>query len=429
VKASTPNVKTPTQIELVKVETTVDEELQAVTSPTSPYSLRQTRQLSWKMIDHEISNAAVKQPEISQQQREEEVIPQTAKASSPKPGKKAEITAKQLSSETDPPQDTPVDGDGVLQSPKSEQVKHTAQSPPDNLLRRSLRSFRLSQSSNSDEQQQQEEAREPSSSCKLNNVKSEFDNVTSPIMEYCSRLRPRSGLSPPISQPSVKQMVTKEEPVIVATSEDEPVTVVNSEAMMIKDDTLPSFDTDNNMDTLSSVTEQQDMAKDKDEEEEVEVIIVEAPQHLPILPSPSQPVISIAIDNQESVELAQEDVQAVIVESFDDEQDVTNNKSPVLPAVVDNICSPVTVNNEIPVKNEIPVNDERSQQKFRKRLHSHSSSDGSDPSLKRMKPMTQDGINDNNSISERLVKNYAHYYIMIVILVILVTLVMILQLT
>ena len=476
-KASTSNVKTSAQVEDTKTQTKMDEELPAATSPSSPYSLRQTRHLSWKMIDQEISNVTIKEDEISEQ-KQEVTLPAT-KASSPMPERKTRPAPKQLLTPViDLPKEIPIGSDGVLLSPESEQVasvKPTVHSPPGKLLRKSLRSFRLSQSS--DEQQPGEQA----SSQKCKTVESESDSVASPIIEYCSRLRSRSGKSPSLSpgnQPITKQLVTTKEPVTMATikepvtvvtskepvttvtteepvtvtneepvtivtneepvaivaseepvtivtskepvtivTSEEPVTIVTSEepitvdtseepvtmeepvappnelADMVKDDTLPSCDI---------VTEaSSDMAKDEvEQEEEVEVIIVEpAEQLLTIVPSPSDTVINITIDNQQEEPTAgdsdviEEGVgQPVIVESFDNEQLVTNDVCALpVSAVVDN--SP-------PDGMKQEVNQEvTSRQEFRKRLRSHSSSDGSDHSVKKMKPMTHGDLN-NNGVNE-----------------------------
>ena len=454
----------------------MDEESSAGMSPTSPYSLRQTRHLSWKMINQETSN--VTQEEISEQKQEVTLPPN--KASSPMPERKMRPAPKQLLSPViDLPKQIPISSDGVLLSPKSEQVtpvKPTVNSPPSKSLRKSLRSYRLSQSS--DEQQpseqqpsEQQPSEQPSSqTCKI--VESESESVVSPIVEYCSRLRSRSVRSPPssslspVTQSITKQVVTNKEPVTMATTKEpvtmvtseeavtvvtneepvamvtnkesvaivtseEPVTIVTSEepvtivsceepvtivtkeepvtiitskepaappneaVVMVKDNTLPSCD------TATPVTGEASHNAAKDEaEEEVEVIIVEpAEQLLTIVPS--DPVIDITIDGQEAVdddsEVIEEGVgQAVIVESFDDEHIVTNDVcTPPVSAVVDNSISPPDG-----VKQEVKQ-EAISPQEFRKRLRSHSSSDGSEHSVKKMKPIAQGDLNnDNNGVHE-----------------------------
>ena len=466
-------------MEDTKTQTKTDEE--SATSPTSPYSLRQTRHLSWKMIDQEISNTTVKEGEISEQKQEV-----TLPASSPIPEKKTRSAPKQLMTPViDLSKEIP---DGVLLSPKSEQipsVKPTVHSSPTKLLRKSLRSFKLSQSV--DEQQPGEQASSKT-------VESESDSVASPIVEYCSRLRSRSVKSPslsPGSHPITKvattkepvTMVTNKEPVVMVTSEvataeepvamvtteepiavltpeaneepvtmvtneapvtmdtneepvtivtrEEPVTIVTSEEPvtivtreepvtivtreepvtmeesvtveesvvspnevdMTKDNTLPSCD------TTTPVTDEEplDTANDEVKQEEVEIIIVEpAGQLLTIVPSPSDPVINISIDNQQ--EPTDGDViggvgQAVIVESLSDDGEVT----PPISAVLDNISPPGEVKQEV-----------TSQQDVRKRLRSHSSSDSSDHSVKRMKPQTHGDLNNHGvNETERSVISYS----------------------
>ena len=490
-KVSTPNSKPTSQVEDNKTQT-VDEESQTVTSQTSPYSLRQTRQLSWKIVDREISGDVTTQPATPQQEQE---VTSSANASSSKPEKKERLTPKQLLSPTvDLTRDVPT-GDAM-------------HSPHGKLLRKSLRSYRLSQSSNCDEQQSSELA----SSHKCKTVESESDSVVSPIVEYCSRLRSRSAKSPslsPVNQPYAKQAVTTtkepvttitteepvttvttEEPVTMVTTEEplttvtiekpvtmvtaeepapmvttekpvtmvttkepvtmviaeepvstvaseEPVTTVTNvgsvtmvttegpatitaseksvamitdegavdlvtseeltEVIAAQDDTLLSSNTE----TITTlVTDKAPVSMTRDEEEEVEVIIVEAAEQLAMLPSPSEQVVTITIDDDDDDDNEpdtpeveqQEDGQPVIVESFDDVQVVTNNlrSPPVLPVVDNNASS------HNPLKKE--------ETGFRKRLRSHSSSDGSDCSAKKMKSMTQDNINGvNESVSERLV--------------------------
>ena len=478
-------------MEDTKTQTKTDEESPAAaTSPTSPYSLRQTRHLSWKMIDQEISNATVKEGETSEQKQEV-----TLPASSPIPERKTRSAPKQLMTPViDLSKEIP---DAVLLSPKSEQiasVKPTVHSSPTKLLRKSLRSFKLSQSV--DEQQPGEQASSKT-------VESESDSVASPIVEYCSRLRSRSVKSPslsPGSHPITKvattkepvTMVTNKEPVVMVTSEvataeepvamvsteepvamvtteeqiavstteanEEPVTMVTNEAPvtmdtneepvtivtreepvtivtceepvtivtreepvtivtreepvtmeesvtveesvvspnevdMTKDNTLPSCD------TTTPVTDEEplDTANDEvkqEEEEEVEIIIVEpAGQLLTIVPSPSDPVINISIDNQQEPtdgDVIEGEVgQAVIVESLSDNGEVTNDmRTPPVSTVLDNISPRDEVKQEV-----------TSQQDFRKRLRSHSSSDSSDHSVKRMKPQTHGDLN-NHSVNE-----------------------------
>ena len=450
-------------MEDTKIQT--EESPAAATSPTSPYSLRQTRHLSWKMIDQEISNATNKEEEISEQKQE--VTLPANKASSPMPERKARPTPKQLMTPViDLSKEIP---DSVLLSPKSQQiasVKPTVHSPPTNLLRKSLRSFKLSQSV---DEQQQQPSDEQASSQKCKTVESESDGVASPIVEYCSRLRSRSVKSPSLSPgnhpitkvattketvtmvtnkdpvvmvtsevPTTEEpvtmvmaeepvavstteaneepvtmdtneeslaVVTREEPVTMATSEEpvaivtseEPVTVVtreepvvsHNEADMTKDSTLQSHDT-----TLVSDEVPHDTTNDKvKQEEEVEVIIVEpAGQLLTILPSPSDPIVNISIDNKQKPtggrDVIQEE-QVVIVESSSDSEQVTNDiRTPPVSTVVDNNSPPGEVKEEV-----------TSQQEFRKRLRSHSSSDGSDHSVKRMKVKTHGDLN-NNGVNE-----------------------------
>ena len=508
-----PNTRSSGQVEDNETPTAANEDSQANTSPTSPYSLRQTRHLSWKMADQEISSTTTDTP----QQQPEEMSP--AKASSPKPEKKP----KQLLSPTiNLPRDIPLsDASGHLLSPKSEQatVKITVQSPPENLLRKSLRSFRLSQSS-SDEQQSTEAV---SSSSKCKPVESESDSVVSPVVEYCSRLRSRSVKSPsisPVSQPNAKQTVTgkgtlatvtaeepvtiitakepvavtTEEPVAVVTAKEpitmvttkepvamvnaeepvtivttkEPVSVVTAEEPVTIVTTVTTVATDKPVTSVTSkklvtmvtseepavmisskkpvamvtseksvtmatsekpvsmatseklvatvtsekaiditneavkdeptsscgnnkatVTDEASLNKSK-EEEEVEVIIVEAAEQL-TSPSPSEPVVMITIDDQECNTAEEGAGQPVIVESFDDEQVVTNDLSttPALPAGDENMCAPAVLKKE-----------EVDQQKIRKRLRSHSSSDGSDHSVKKTKPTAQDDVNIDNGVNE-----------------------------
>ena len=217
---TTPNTRSSGQVEDDQTQTAANEDSQANISPTSPYSLRQTRHLSWKMVDQEISSTTTDMPP------EQQGAMSPPKASSPKPEKKA----KQLLSPTiNLPRDISVSDVGHLLSPKSEQtVRVTVQSPSENLLRKSLRSYRLSQSSNSDEQQSSEIV---SSSSKCKPVESESDSVVSPVVEYCSRLRSRNVKSPslsPISQPDAKQTVTAKGTLATVTAE-EPVTMVTAE--------------------------------------------------------------------------------------------------------------------------------------------------------------------------------------------------------
>ena len=173
---------------------------------------------------------------------------------------------------------------------------------------------------------------------------------------------------------------------------EESVTMVTSEEVVIKDDAVPSCNT-KNKDTGSSTVKQAPL--NVAVEEEVEVIIVEAPEQLTIIPPSPEPLIILTMDNHEPAELVEEG-QAVIVESSGDEQKVTQCTPQALPIDNDDTCQPL-----------VPVKEETSQHEFRKRLRSHSSSDGSDPSVKRTKLVPQDShVNDDNnnvteSVSER----------------------------
>ena len=456
------------------MQTAATEDSLAVTSPTSPYSLRQTRHLSWKMIDQEISSTTTETP----QQQQGAISP--VKPPSPKPEKKVKPL---LTPTIDLPRDISV---GHLLSPKAEQPIIVVQSPPDNLLRKSLRSFRLSQSSNGDEQPS--ETVSSSAICKT--VESESDSAVSPVVEYCSRLRSRNVKSPsmsPVNQPSTKQAVTSketlttvttEEPVTIVTTKEpvatilaeEPVTIVTTEdtvttdkpvTMVTTDKSVSMITTDkpvamvttekpvtmvttekpvttvtseksinmitsekpvamvtseepiviasepvkdepvsscNNEMMVTPVTDEvsHSMSKDSgEEEEEVEVIIVEAAEQLTVIPSPSEPVIMMTIDDQEDDTTDEGDGQPVIVESFDDDQVVTNDVSmpSVLPVGDDNICTPAIVKEE-----------EIEPKEFRKRLRSHSSSDSSDHSVKKMKSTAQNDVNGiSETVSERSV--------------------------
>lgn len=424
------------------------------------------------MIDQEISSTTT---ETLQQ---EQGATSPVKPPSPKPEKKVKPL---LTPTIDLPRDISV---GHLLNPKAEQPIIVVQSPPDNLLRKSLRSFRLSQSSNGDEQPSET----VSSSAKCKTVESESDSVVSPVVEYCSRLRSRNVKSPsmsPVNQPSTKQAVTSketlttvtteepvtivttkepvatilaEEPVTIVTTEDtvttdkpvtmvttdkpvamvttekpvtmvttekpvtmvttdKPITMVTSEITMItsekpvamgtseepiviasepvKDEPVSSC---NNETMVTPVTDDVSHSKSKDsgeEEEEVEVIIVEAAEQLTVVPSPSEPVIMMTIDDQEFDTTDEGDGQPVIVESFDDDQVVTNDVSmpSVLPVGDDNICTPAIVKEE-----------EIEPKEFRKRLRSHSSSDSSDHSVKKMKSIAQNDVNGiSETVSERSV--------------------------
>ena len=435
------------------------------------------------MIDQEISSTTTETP----QQQQGAISP--VKPPSPKPEKKVKPL---LTPTIDLPRDISV---GHLLSPKAEQPIIVVQSPPDNLLRKSLRSFRLSQSSNGDEQPSET----VSSSAKCKTVESESDSAVSPVVEYCSRLRSRNVKSPsmsPVNQPSTKQavtsketltMVTTEEPVTIVTTKEpeatilaeEPVTIVTTEdtvttdkpvTMVTTDKSVSMITTDkpvamvttekpvtmvttekpvtmvttdksitmvtseksinmitsekpvamvtseepiviasepvkdepvsscNNEMMVTPATDEVSHSKSKDsgeEEEEVEVIIVEAAEQLTVIPSPSEPVIMMTIDDQEDDTTDEGDGQPVIVESFDDDQVVTNDVSmpSVLPVGDDNICTPAIVKEE-----------EIEPKEFRKRLRSHSSSDSSDHSVKKMKSTAQNDVNGiSETVSERSV--------------------------
>ena len=482
-KVSTPSVKTSSQPPTKEVKSSAktddktpakaDDKTPAKThdespegsSPTSPYSLRQTRHLSWKMIDQEISLAAVKQEDSSEQQQE--VALPSNKTLSPKQEKKTKLAGKQLLSPViDLPKEISISNEGLLLSPKCEQLVlvKPLNSPPSNLLRKSLRSFRVSQSSNGDEQPTEHPIPQ-----KCESVEPESDTAVSPIVEYCNRLRPRSIKSPSLtpSQQPVTQVVTNMEPLTMDTTEepvtmdttegplatvtneklvtilnsekpvtvvttdepvtiltsDEPVTIVTSEdpvTMVTSKDPVTIVSSEDPV-TIVTSKEQVPMAKEqhseiaiviKDDtphpcdtpipdqashdaseneaEQEVEVIIVEPAEQLSIVPSSPDPVVNITGDSLEPAaddsNKVIEDGCAAVVESCDNDQVITS------PAVTNDVSTP-----------EEPK-EVTSQKEFRKRLRSHSSSDGSEHSVKKAKTLegfsnNSNGINE--SVSER----------------------------
>jgi len=220
-------------------------------TPTSPYSLRRSRQLSWKMVDKEIFTATLKHTDNPEQPTTVNVTPKEQKKARPKrlqspPISPTDVTPTvqdkiytvqdknptvedkshrvqdkshiaqdksctvqdhitQDQSHTTLDKEQVVQDKGTIVPNKSQDngcaaSEHgTAQSPPGALLRRALRSFRSSQSG--DEQQS---SNEPVVS----------DSTVSPIVEYCSRLRSNKNLSspPPSSSNQPDQPVIEVKP-------------------------------------------------------------------------------------------------------------------------------------------------------------------------------------------------------------------------
>ena len=450
-----------------KTPSKTDDEPPEGSSPTSPYSLRQTRHLSWKMIDQEISQAAVKHEDSTEHHQEVGLL--SNKALSPKQEKKTKLPAKQLllSPVIDLPKEISISDEGLVLSPKCEQLVSVkpVNSPPSNLLRKSLRSFRVSQSSNGDEQPSEQPIPQ-----KCKSAEPESDTAVSPIVEYSNRLRSRSVKSPSLtpSQQPVTQVITNKEPVTMDTTEEplstvineklativsserpvtivtteepvtivtneEPVTIVTNEnlvsivtkedpvtivtkepvplakeeqhseiAIVIKDDTpSPSCD----MPTPDQASHD---ASENEAEQEVEVIIVDPVEQLSVISSSPDPLVNMTGDSLEPVtdddnkvkENGQavtgdslkpvaddndeviEDGQAVIIESLD------NNQVIISPAPTSDISTPEEAKKEV-----------TGQKEFRKRLRSHSSSDGSDHSVKKAKTH-KELSNNNNGINE-----------------------------
>ena len=391
-----PQIKSPVTVKTELCESPLGDD-----APTSPYSLRRSRQLSWKMVDKEISTTTLRHTDNSEQQPTVDVTPKEQKRVKPK-----QLRSPPLSpTEDTPSSDTAVkdksnivqdkshavqdkshtvqdkshtvqdkshiaaqdnshiaqDKGQVLQdkspavqdkSPAVQNNSHTSeegtvQSPPGNLLRRTLRSFRSS-SQSGDEQQ-------PTSEPVVS------DSVVSPIVEYCSRLRSNKNVSssppPPSSSSSQPVEVKPELPPPLVVEQPEVLGKVMKRLSM-EVGIQPPAGVGQSSGTVAGHKPPNVLPKPEPK-------LVKAQQ------GPVEPVKSIE-------QIAAKQIEPAVKPAQEDTKLKVKSVPPVQPV------------SDAPVK-------ESGSTEMRKRLRSHSSSDGNEPAGKRSR---QNSVsNHDNSVN------------------------------